>query len=168
MHWITSKGHHKRFRPVHARWLRLAASGQALWLAGNLYEAVVDMPRLLRDAQPQRRPGLMTAGSPLRYYAPLAPLTFTATTVALMDGWRSGGDKRVVVTAAAHMAAAAGLTAYLVRTVNLPLLTGAGPAGGAEQQRMLRKWHRANGARLAAVTGAWLALRQLERTSRRS
>jgi hypothetical protein len=28
------------------------------WLLGNLYEAVVDVPRLLADAQPQRRPGL--------------------------------------------------------------------------------------------------------------
>ena len=49
--------------------------GQVAWFIGNLYEAVVDMPQLLADAQPQRRPGLMSPGSPLRYYAPVAPLT---------------------------------------------------------------------------------------------
>jgi len=51
---------------------------------GNLYEAVVDMPQLLSDARQQRRSGLMAPGSPLRCYAPIAPLTLVATTAALM------------------------------------------------------------------------------------
>ena len=75
---------------------------------GNLYEAVVDVPRLLADAQPNREPKLLGAGSPLRYYLPAAPVTLAATAATLGDSWRSGGDRRAITTAAASTAAAAG------------------------------------------------------------
>ena len=141
-------------------WPTVAGFGQVAWFLGNLYEAVVDVPRLLADAQPQRRPGLLRPGSPLRYYAPIAPLTLGSTAAALVDGWRSEGDRRMVVLAAASTVAAVGLTGYLVRTVNVPLLTG---AGAVPADRMVARWHRANGVRLAAVAGAWLALRRVAR-----
>jgi hypothetical protein len=48
------------------RWATAAELGRLQWLGGNLYEAAVNMPRLLVDAQPNRRPGLLAAGSPLR------------------------------------------------------------------------------------------------------
>ena len=51
------------------RWARIARFGQAHWFFGNLYEAVVDVPRLVGD----RAPGLLTSGSPARYYIPAAP-----------------------------------------------------------------------------------------------
>ena len=56
-----------------------------LWFFGHLYEAVVDMPQLLADAQPNRKPRLLGAGSPLRYYLPIGPVTFVATSAALID-----------------------------------------------------------------------------------
>jgi hypothetical protein len=142
-------------------WSTVAGFGQVAWLLGNLYEAVVDVPRLLADAQPQRRPGLLRPGSPLRYYAPIAPLTLASTAAALVDGWRSAGDRRTVVVAAASTVAAVGLTGYLVRMVNVPLLTG---AGAVPMDQMVTRWHRANGVRLAAVAGAWLALRRVARS----
>jgi hypothetical protein len=142
-------------------WPAVAGFGQLAWLLGNLYEGVVDVPRLLADAQPQRRPGLLHPGSPLRYYAPIAPLTLASTGAALVDGWRSGGDRRMVAAAAASTVAAVGLTGYLVRTVNVPLLTG---AGAVPTDKMITRWHRANGVRLAAVAGAWLALRRVARS----
>jgi hypothetical protein len=76
-------------RPVRPPWSAGAGLGQVAWFLGNLYEAVVDMPQLLADAQPQRRPGLMSPGSPLRYYAPVAPLTATATTTRPASTWPS-------------------------------------------------------------------------------
>jgi hypothetical protein len=147
-------------RPVRPPWSAVAGLGQVAWFVGNLYESVVDMPQLLADAQPQRRPGLMSPGSPLRYYAPVAPLTLVATTAALIDSWRSGGDRPMIAAAAANTVAAVGLTGYLVRTVNLSLLAGAVPTDSADRHRMLKNWHRANGIRLAAVAGAWLTLRR--------
>jgi hypothetical protein len=131
-----------------------------------VYEAVVDVPQLLADAQPRRRPGLLGPGSPLRYYAPVAPLTLVATAATLVDSWRSGGDRRLIAAAAASTVAAVGLTGYLVRTVNVPLLSGAVPVDSADRPRMLRRWHRANGVRLAAVAGAWFALRRAARSAR--
>jgi len=165
---ISSRGDDRPFGRVRVRWPGLAVSGQVLWLCGNLYESIVDVPRLLRDAQPRRRPGLLKPGSPLRYYAPTAPLALAATAATLMNGWRSGGNKRVIGTAAAHMAVAVGLTAYLVRKVNVPLLTGTGSIDDAEQQRMLRIWRRVNAVRVAAVVGALVATRRLNEPRRPS
>jgi uncharacterized membrane protein (UPF0136 family) len=152
-------------RPVRPPWSAVAGLGQVSWFLGNLYEAVVDMPQLLADAQPQRRPGLMSPGSPLRYYAPIAPLTLVATTAALIDSWCSGGDRRMIAAAAVNTVAAVGLTGYLVRTVNISLLAGAVPTDSSDRQRMLKRWHRANGIRLAAVAGAWLTLRRAARSA---
>jgi hypothetical protein len=70
-----------------ALWAAVAGLGQLHWFFGNVYEAVVDMPQLLVDAQPNRAPRLLGVGSPLRYYLPAAPVTFVATVVALMDSW---------------------------------------------------------------------------------
>jgi mannose/fructose/N-acetylgalactosamine-specific phosphotransferase system component IIC len=139
--------------------------GQVSWFFGNLYEAMVDMPQLLLDAQQQRRPGLMNPGSPLRYYAPVAPLTIVATTAALVDSWRSGGDRRMIVAAAVNTAVAVAVTGYLVRTVNVRLLSGAMPLDSSERQRMIRTWQRANGVRMTAVAGAWLTVRRAARSA---
>ena len=163
---IMSNVSDKRFRPVRPPWPAIAGVGQAAWFLGNLYEAIVDMPQLLAYAQPQRRPGLLSAGSPLRYYVPVAPLALGATTAALIDGWRSGGDRGMIAAAAGTTVAAVGLTGYLVRTVNIPLLTGAAPADNPDRRRMVRRWHRANVIRLAAIAGAWLTLRRVTRSAR--
>ncbi len=136
-------------------WTRAAQLGQAQWLFGNVYEAVVDVPRLLATRPPSPNP--LSPGSPVRYWAPTAPLTFAATGVTLVRSWRSGGDRRAVVAAAAGTGAAVALTAYLVRTVNLPLLRDA----DADAARLAKTWHRGNLARLAALAVSSLALRKL-------
>jgi hypothetical protein len=147
-------------------WSGPAEVAQASWFFANLYEAVVDMPRLLLDARQQRRPGLMRPGSPLRYYAPVGPLTIATATVALVDSWRAGGDRRMITLAAVNTAAAVALTGYLVRAVNLQLLSGSAPLSESERRRMVATWHRANGVRLAAVASAWFALRRAGNSTR--
>lgn len=134
------------------RWARLARLGQTQWLFGNVYEAVVDVPGLIAHRPPAANP--LSAGSPVRYYAPTAPLTLAATAVTLAQSWRDG-DRRAVVAAAAGTGSAAALTAYLVRKVNLPLLQGTGSA------ELTRTWHRANLARLGALAVSTMALRKL-------
>jgi hypothetical protein len=127
------------------RWATAAELGRLQWLGGNLYEAAVNMPRLLVDAQPHRSPGLLAAGSPLRYYLPTAPVVFVASAASLAHDWRAGSDRRAVA-AAAGTASSAALTAYLVRAVNLRLLRGSMPLDPDETERLIKTWHRGNHA----------------------
>jgi Domain of unknown function (DUF1772) len=150
----TRSGRRRSLRFVVAR------LGLAHWFFGNVYEAAVDVPRLLADAQPRRAPGLLAAGSPVRYYAPVAPMTLAATGATLVESWRSGGDRRVVGTAAASVLSAVALTAYLVRTINRRLLLGAEPLDEAERSALVGRWHRVNLARLAALVVAAATLRR--------
>jgi hypothetical protein len=145
-----------------AWWVTIARVGQIAWFFGNLYEAVVDMPQLLADAQPNRKPGLLRAGSPLRYYLPMAPVTFVATSAALIGSWRSGGDRRVVATAAASTASAVAITFHLVSTVNLRLLRSTEPLSANECRTLTTTWHRENLIRLLGLTVAAWALRHLD------
>jgi hypothetical protein len=140
-----------------SRWAQLATLGQAHWFFGNVYEAVVDVPRLLTN-NPDRKPGLFTSGSPLRYYAPVAPLTLASTAAALTGSWRDGGDRRAIVVAAAGTATATGLTAYLVRTASREMLEQ--KPDPARREELARKWHRGNLVRLAALIVAQLAFRR--------
>lgn len=133
-----------RSRALRSRqlWAAAARLGHIHWFLGNLYEAMADMPQLLVDAQPNREPGILAAGSPVRYFAPAAPVTLAATTATLIDSWRAGGDRRVIITAAASTATAAALTGYLVRTVNRQLLRGGTGLGAIESRNLVRTWHR--------------------------
>lgn len=142
----------------------VARLGQAHWFFGNVYEAMVDMPRLLADARSSRAPKLLGAGSPLRYYLPAAPVTLAATAATLAGGWRAGADRRVVGTAAVSTLVAAALTAYLVRAVNLRLLRDDEPLSAAEARRLVRTWHRGNLLRLLALAVAMRALRDVQRS----
>jgi hypothetical protein len=146
-------------------WAAVARLGQAYWLFGNLYEAVVDVPQLLADAHSQRPPRLLGPGSPVRYYAPIAPLTLAATAATLTDHWRGGGSKAMIAATAVATGSAVAMTGYLVRTVNLPLLHGDLPVSAHERRRLIRIWHQTNAARLVALAGASWAMRRTARAN---
>jgi len=148
-------------RPVRSGWQTAARLGQAAWFFGNLYEGLVGVPQLLAHAQPRRAPGLIAPGSPIRYYAPAAPLAFGATTVTLVNRWHSGGDRRLITATAVSTAAAAGLTAYLIRSVNLRLLTSDEPLSAQDRDRLVATWHRTNAVRLVALAVASVSLSSL-------
>lgn len=141
---------------------QLARLGQAAWMFGNLYEAAVGLPQLLSIARAERRPGLFRVGSPVRYFAPVSPLAVGASAVDLVRAWRSRDNRGLVLTSAAGLAAAVGLSGYLIHTVNIPLLS-AGDLGPDERERLVRTWYRANTVRVAALTAAmgsnWLRSR---------
>lgn len=126
-------------------WRRVAELGLAHWLSGNLYEAAVDVPLLVSRGDPT---GVLGRGSPVRYYLP-APVTLAATAVTVVDGWRSGDDRRALVAAGAGVVVAVALTGHLVRTVNIPLLRKDSTA--ARSRSLGAHWHRVNVARLAAL-----------------
>jgi hypothetical protein len=62
------------------RLLDVAQLGYAQWLFGNIYEAVVKIPERLAAERRDSAAGpgsqaILAPGSPLRYYAPVAPIT---------------------------------------------------------------------------------------------
>jgi hypothetical protein len=148
-------------RLCRSGWARAARLGQIAWLVGNLYEGLVGMPQLLAAARPHRAPGLFTFGSPVRYYAPIAPLALGATGVSLLTSWRSGGDRRLITAAGTSVASALALSGYLIRTVNQPLLVGAGTLPEVEEHRLVSTWHRVNAVRLVALAASSAAMSRL-------
>jgi hypothetical protein len=149
-----------RRRISPATWATIAELGRLHWLCGNIYETAVNMPRLLSDAHRNRRPGVLAAGSPVRYYLPVAPVTFIASAVALTHDWRAGGDRRAIIAAAAGTASSAALTGYLVGAVNLRLLRSSGGLGANEADSLIRTWHRGNLIRLTCLAVTALAARR--------
>jgi hypothetical protein len=142
-------------------WNRAAQLGQAAWLIGNLYEGLVGMPQLLADARPTRSPGLLTAGSPVRYYLPIAPLALGAHGVVLLQSWRTGGDRRLIAAAGTSTASALALSGYLIQTVNRPLISGTGRLSEVDEHRLVSTWHRVNAVRLMALAAATVASSRL-------
>lgn len=98
----------------------VARLGRTAWLFGNAYEAAVGVPQLLAGAN--RPAGILATGSPVRYFAPVAPAAIGGTAAVLARSWQSGADRRTVAAATATFGAALGLSAYLIRSVNIPLL----------------------------------------------
>ena len=73
-------------RPVlAARLLDIAQLGYAHWLFGNIYEAVAKIPDRLADEAAGGEGGtsVLGPGSPVRYYAPVAPATLGSTAAAV-------------------------------------------------------------------------------------
>jgi hypothetical protein len=90
------------------------------WFFGNLYEALVRIPDRVAASEASRElpRSPFGAGSPGRYYAPIAPITAPAAAAALMAGWNRSDSRAWLIVAAASSAAGAGATAYLLRSIN--------------------------------------------------
>ena len=64
------------------------------------------------------------AGSPDRYYAPVAPFNARAALGALIAGWNGPATGASLIVAATSSAAGAAATAYMSEDERRPLLTG--------------------------------------------
>jgi hypothetical protein len=138
---------------VHTRrLLAVARAGQAGWFFGNLYEAVVPVPDHLTPAGTPLGPG-----SPVRYYAAVAPAAVPALLAAVASGWPARDARPWLALSAACTLTGVAATAHLVRTVNLRLFYGTEPVPAGERAALLRHWHRVTAARLALTGVAWLA-----------
>ncbi|HZU49893.1 MAG TPA: hypothetical protein VFA16_21955, partial [Mycobacterium sp.] len=121
---------------------------------GNIYEAVVKMPERLA-AQPS--PSVLGPGSPLRYYAPVAPITVAATVAALGAGWRVDGARWWLATTASCGISGLAISGYLIRRVNLTVIFPHRPPPPAECDALIASWYRLNLVRIAAAGGALFA-----------
>jgi Domain of unknown function (DUF1772) len=148
-----------------AKLLDIAQLGQAQWLFGNIYEAVVRIPERLAIEASDRADGRVNAdrtsvfgpGSPVRYYAPVAPVTLASTAAAVIAGWGSRAARRWLTITAGCSVAAVALTAYLIRAVNLKVMFAANPPPPAEREARIRLWYRLNIFRIATGGGALFA-----------
>ena len=146
------------------RLLDIAQLGYAQWLFGNIYEAVVKIPeRLSREAiSPDVRfdagpASVLGPGSPVRYYAPVAPVTLASTVASVAAGWGAEGARRWLSIAAACSVSGVSLTAYLIRAVNMKVMFAPEPPSAVERDARIRLWYRLNIVRIAAAAGAWFA-----------
>jgi Anthrone oxygenase len=154
-----------RWLSVTARLLDIAQLGHAQWLFGNIYEAVVKIPERLSpkasdqaDARNNAGPtSVLGPGSPVRYYAPVAPITLASTAAAVVAGWGAEGARRWLTIAAGCSVVGLAITAYLIRAVNLKVMFAAEPPPPAERDARIRLWYRLNIVRIATAGGALFA-----------
>jgi hypothetical protein len=146
-----------------ARLLGVAEAGQAGLFFGNLYEAVVRVPDRLPPAGTPLGPG-----SPVRYYAAVAPAAVPTLLAAVALGWPAKDARAWLALSAACTLTGAAATAHLVRTVNLRLFYGTEPVAADERAALLRSWYRVNAARLALTGVGWLAAGRARAALRRA
>lgn len=139
---------HSRLGPDRVVDLALMADGA--WFAANLYEGLVDVPQLLIDARPRRRPGIFAPGSPVRYFALTGPIALLSTGTSLALTWRRGHRSAVAISITAFGTALA-LSGYLIRTVNVPLLLGNKKLDTADTSSFKKRWHVLNALRLVSL-----------------
>ena len=165
----SQSGAHRLFGTV--RLLEIAQLGHAEWLFGNIYEAVVKIPERLAIEAVDRadagigagRTSVLGPGSPVRYYAPVAPVTLASTAAAVATGWGAEGARPWLTIGAGCSVAGVALTAYLVRAVNLKVMFAAKPPPPAERDARIRLWYRLNIVRIATTGGALFALHRAKR-----
>jgi hypothetical protein len=136
----------------------VARFGRAAWFFGNAYEAVVAVPQLIASAN--RQAGILATGSPVRYFAPIAPAAVGGTAAVLVQSWRSGGDRRLIMASTATLGATLGLSAYLIASINVRLLRG--EIGKDAQSRLISRWHLGNAVRLGLLAVTEILVRRVE------
>jgi hypothetical protein len=148
-------------RDVLADWLLgVAEFTHAHWFFGNLYEAVVKIPDRVAASAPSRELPRTPfgAGSPGRYYAPIAPLSAPAAVAALVAGWKHSDNKAWLMVGAASSATGAAATAYLLRSVNPKLFFSPYPLEETRRRPLLKRWYRVHALRLTASAVALAAI----------
>ncbi|GGH97161.1 DUF1772 domain-containing protein [Arthrobacter liuii] len=134
------------------RLLDVAEFTHAHWFFGNVYEALVKIPhRVAASEASQELPRTpFGAGSPGRYYVPIAPLNAPAALGALVAGWNRPGTRASLIAAAASSAVGAAVTAYVLRFLNPKLFFSPQPLSEDQRRPLLAQWYRMHAVRLAA------------------
>lgn len=144
------------------RLLGVAEFTHAHWFFGNLYEALVKIPDRVAASEASRELPRTPfgAGSPGRYYAPIAPLNAPAAVAALISGWRHSESRTWLIVAAASSATGAAATVYLLRSINPKLFFSPQPLDEERRKPLLKRWYRVHALRLTASAVALAAIHQ--------
>ncbi|MCU1574741.1 MAG: hypothetical protein JWO93_2823 [Micrococcaceae bacterium] len=142
------------------RLLSVAEFTHAHWFFGNLYEALVKIPDRVggSEASPELPRSPFGAGSPGRYYVPIAPLNVPLAAASLITGWKYSGRRPWLIGAAVSSAIGGAATAYLLRSVNPDLFFGEHPLSPERRKPMLKRWYRVHAVRLVASAAALAAI----------
>lgn len=142
------------------RLLDVAEFSHAHWFFGNLYELLAKVPHRVAasEASKELPRSPFGAGSPGRYYAPIAPINAPAALGALAAGWRDAGSRKWLIAAAASSVIGAAATAYVLRALNPRLFFGPEPLSEEEREPLLRRWYGIHAVRLAASAVALAAV----------
>ncbi len=120
--YIVDMGHalSERRNVVTARLLGAAEFTHAHWFFGNLYEGLVKIPHRVAASEASRElpRSPFGAGSPGRYYVPIAPLNVPAAVAALVAGWNLSESRPWLILGAVSSAVGGAATVYLLRSVN--------------------------------------------------
>jgi hypothetical protein len=136
----------------------IARIGRTGWIFGNIYEAAVGVPELIAGAN--RQAGIRATGSPVRYFAVIAPAAVGGTAAVLLRSWRTDGDRRAIAAATATLSVAVGLSGCLILSINVPLLRG--KISKEAQSRLLFRWHCGNAIRLGLLAATEIFVRRVE------
>ncbi|MGN7147523.1 anthrone oxygenase family protein [Arthrobacter sp. SAFR-179] len=142
------------------RLLDAAEFSHAHWFFGNLYELLVKMPHRVAasEASKELPRSPFGAGSPGRYYAPLAPINAPAAVGALAAGWHDQTTRTWLMVAAASSVIGAAATVYVLRSLNPKLFFSREPLAEDQREPLLRRWYNVHAVRLAASAVALTAL----------
>jgi hypothetical protein len=144
------------------RLLGVAEFSHAHWFFGNLYEVLVKIPHRVAAAEASselpRSP--FGAGSPGRYYAPIAPINAPAAIAALAAGWNHAESRPWLIAAAASSTTGAVATAYLLRSINPDLFFSPQPLSETRRTPLLKRWYRVHALRLTASAVALAAIHE--------
>src|SRR3954468_4755688 len=151
---------HIRREEFAGRLLDAAEFTHAHWFFGNLYELLVKVPhRVAASEQSRELPrSPFGAGSPGRYYAPVAPINLPAAVGALVAGWNRPRTRASLIVARASSATGAAATVYVLRFLNPKLFFGPRPLSEEERKPLLKQWYRIHAVRLVASAVALAAL----------
>lgn len=142
------------------RLLDIAEFSHAHWFFGNLYEALVKMPHRVAaaEASPELPRSPFGAGSPGRYYAPVAPINAPVAVAALVAGWKNSNCRAWLIIAALGSTTGAAATAYLLRSINPQLFFSPQPVSEMRRKPLLKRWYRIHAIRLTASAIALVAI----------
>jgi len=152
------------------RILGVAEFSHAHWFFGNLYEVLVKIPHRVAAAEASRElpRSPFGAGSPGRYYAPIAPINAPAAIAALVAGWNHADSRPWLLVAAASSTTGAAATAYLLRSINPDLFFSPQPLSETRRNPLLKRWYRVHALRLAASAVALAAIHEARTLRRRN
>lgn len=144
------------------RILGVAEFSHAHWFFGNLYEVLGKIPHRVAAAEASRElpRSPFGAGSPGRYYAPIAPINAPAAIAALVAGWNHADSRPWLLVAAASSTTGAAATAYLLRSINPDLFFSPQPLSETRRNPLLKRWYRVHAVRLAASAVALAAIHE--------
>jgi hypothetical protein len=145
---------HSRTKPSN-KLLLFSLFGIALWFFGNLYEAVVIAPNMLKDSarKVQDWQAFFSATNPVFFYIPIAPMAVVVMIVLYFKTSKVQSIlKRHLRLATLFGVPAFALGVLMITQINLKLFFGEAGKYAAEAHRLAVLWNMLNVVRIALLS----------------